>query len=402
LPVPPEIVAAIARRLADRAGLELPAWVVEARAAARIEALGLSPADYRALLEPPRGDGELDALIEAVRVGETRFFRHRAQIGVLAEVIAPALRAAGKRVVRVWSAGCSAGEEAYTLAIVLARALPGVQLVVTGTDVSADALAIAAGATYRASVLADVPDPWRDAFELDGDLARVRPELAALVRFERANLVDGVAPRGCDVVWCRNVLIYFTPAARRRVIDRLIAATTPGGCVFVGYSESLRDVPALDAVRAGEVVYYVRREAGDRRTPAAGIPIGRQPTPVAGTPRVVAVADDPWRDAIKTPAPTRLPIAPPTDDVLALRGHPDVRGVTAELMARLAIAGLRRLVIDLDGAELLGDELAPVLRRARAAAVAAHVELELRARRTGARRWLVRHGLAPNLGEDAP
>lgn len=417
-----DIVAAIARRLAERAGLELPAWVVEARAATRMEALALPAADYVRLIESSRGGAELDELIEAVRVGETRLFRHRAQIAALVDVITPALRASGKRTIRVWSAGCAAGEEPYTLALVLARALPGVQLVITATDVSADALAIAQVGAYRASALADVPEEYRDGFVVDGELIRLRPELAALVRFERANLVDGTAPRQCDLVWCRNVLIYFTPDARRRAIERLIGATVPGGYLFVGYSETLRDVAALDAMRSGETVYYVRRDgaadASRRLTPPPGGPIApRTNRPTGSTPRTTVDAaaraplappdpspdaSNPWRNVRDTPPPMRIPATPPPIDVLALRGHPDARTLTAELTVRLATAGLQKLVIDLDAAELLADDLAPVLRRARAASAAAHVVLELRATRPGTRRWLARHGLADGATGEQP
>ena len=366
----PDMIAAIAQRLAERAGFELPTWIVEARAASRIAALGLTPAAYVELIGSPRGSAELDVLIEAVRVGESRLFRHRSQIAALTEHVVPALR--GRRAVKVWSAGCSTGEEPYTLAAVLHRALPGCAISILATDVSANALAIARTAVYAPSAIRDVPDAWRDAFLVETDAVRVRPEVAALVRFERANLVDSTTIRGCDLVWCRNVLIYFTDEARQRVIDRIVAATAPGGFVFVGYSETLRDVPELHAVRANEAVYYVR---------------GRPSRPIA--PRPVPEVE---RSEV-TPPPARIPLEPPPDDVLALRGHPNARDVTAELTARLASAGLSRLVVDLDHAELLEDELAPVLRRARAAARTAHVELVLRATRAGTRRWLSRHAL---------
>src|SRR5262245_21145331 len=143
MPIAPEIVAGVARRLAEHAGLELPGWVVQARAAARIAATGLEPAAYVALIGSARGASELAELVEAVRVGESRLFRHRSHIAILVDTIAPALRAKNKRTVRVWSAGCAAGEEAYTLAIVLARALPGCDVAIQATDVSADAIAIA-------------------------------------------------------------------------------------------------------------------------------------------------------------------------------------------------------------------------------------------------------------------
>jgi len=390
--LPADIVDAVAARLAECAGLDLPAWVVEARATARMAALELGPEDYVALIRSARGAEELDELIEAVRVGESRLFRHRAQVAALAEAVVPALRGGGRRAIRVWSAGCAAGQEPYTLAAMLSRGLPGAAITIIATDVSADALEAARGASYPAAAWADVPAAWRDAFVLDGDRVRVRPEVAALVRFERANLVDGAAPRGCDLVWCRNVLIYFTPPARRAALQRLVAAANPGGFVFVGYSESLRDVPELEAVRTGDAVYYVRREpaAPGVRMPPPGVPIAIGAGPEAGTGpglRPLEVHED------HTPPPTRIPEAPPPEDVLVLRGHPDARSLIADITARLGISGLVRLVIDLDGCELLGDDLAPVLRRARAAAEAAGIELRLRTTRTGARRWLARHAL---------
>jgi len=368
------MVTKISQRLAERAGFELPAWIVEARATSRIAALDITPDEYLALIASPRGNAELEELIEAVRVGESRLFRHRSQITALVEHVVPTWR--GKRAIRVWSAGCSTGEEPYTLAAVLQKALPSCTIAILATDVSANALAIAEAGRYPKTALADVPDSWRDAFLVEGEMLRVRPEIAALVSFERANLVDSTNVRGCDLVWCRNVLIYFTDAARRRVIDRLIAATAPGGCVFVGYSETLRDVAELEPVRAGEAVYYVRASS---RTSA--------PQPVA--PRLTP---PPYRPE-PTPAPIQIPPSAQAEDVYALRGHPTPREVTAELTARLAIAGLERLVIDLDAADLLADELAPVLRRARAAARAAHVDIVLRTTRSGTRRWLARHGL---------
>jgi chemotaxis methyl-accepting protein methylase len=399
---PASPAAAVSRRLAEHAGLELPAWVVEARAQARMALLDVDAETYEALVCGPRGAAELDELTEDVRVGETRLFRHRAQIAALADDVAARWRDAGKRTIRVWSAGCAAGEEPYTLACVLARAVPGAAISIVATDLSAEALAVARTATYPRAALAHVPDEYRGDFLADDDVIRVRPDLAALVRFEQANLVEpgAFAPSGCDLVWCRNVLIYFTPEARRRALERLVGALVPQGAIFAGYSESLREVASLDPVRAGDAVYYVKRPRTRPTTPLA-VPIvaarGRttprtpqadaSAPPKAASPIFVLSPDD------RTPPPMRFPPAPPTDDTLALRGTPNALRVSAELSARFAVAGLARLVIDLDPAELLGDELAPVLRRARAAARAAGVELELRATRPGAKRWLSRHEL---------
>jgi chemotaxis protein methyltransferase CheR len=377
----PDAIVAIAGRLAERAGLALPAWVVDARATARIAALGCTADDYVALIDSARGAGELAELIEAVRVGESRLFRHRSQIDALASVVAPALRARGRRTIRAWSAGCAAGEEPYTLAIVLSRALPDCAISILATDVSADALARARTASYPSAAIQHVPAQYRDAFRDDGGgRVSVIPELVALVRFERANLLDGPVPHGCDLVWCRNVLIYFTADARRRAIDRLVGATAPGGCVFVGYSESLRDVAALDAVRTDDAVYYVRRAADAPRPRPPIAPVDRTPSPVF----------DRAGDLAPPPAPTPVPAA--RRDRLVLSGRPSAAELISKISTALAQPDLEELTIDLDGVELLDDELVRVLRRARAAAWTAQIELDLRATRAGVVRWLDRHG----------
>jgi chemotaxis protein methyltransferase CheR len=409
VPLAPEHVTAIARRLAAHAGLELPAWVVEARAQSRMFALGIAAPDYVALIDSGRGEAELEELIEAVRVGESRLFRHRQQIAALVDVVAPALRARGKRAIKVWSAGCAAGEEPYTLAAVLSAALPSVQLSIIATDVSADALELGRRATYPTSAWNEIPEPYRDAFVNDGTCVRPTPATATLVRFERANLaaqLDASPIRGCDLVWCRNVLIYFTPAARKLALERLVGALGPGGFLFVGYSESLRDVSGLVGQRAGDATYYIKGDGAPMatwRTPPAGIP--RLPTPQqierldiaiprTQTPGVLVV-----HGVTRTPS-TGMPALPrpPSEVTIALTGEPSARDVTHQLTRSMANAGLETLIVDLDGAQILPDDLAPVLRRARAAARAAQVDLQLRATRTGSRRWLARHDLDDDGG----
>ncbi len=389
-----DILAGVARRLADHAGLQLPAWVVEARTVARIAALAITPGAYLALIESGRGHAELGTLVEAVRVGESSLFRHKPQIAALLDLVVPSLRTRAKRTVRVWSAGCASGEEPYTLAIVLSHALPDHAIEIHATDMSAEAIEVAERGEYPAEELADVPFEWHDAFENDGDVIRVRPELRRLVTFERANLLDVAAPRGCDMVWCRNVLIYFSPEGRKRALDRLLGATLPGGFVFVGYSESLRDVDELEAQRSGDAVVYVRREGGtDRKTPLPEL-LRRAPSssPSISTPQRDALLRDPAEPGRAIELPRAAPVAR-TEDVLVLAGTPQAPVVTMQIGERLAINGLRRLVIDLDPADLLPDELAPVLRRACAAARAAGIEIALQTTRVGARRWLSRHGL---------
>ena len=390
----PDILAGIARRLAEHAGLQLPAWVVEARTTARIAALAITPEAYLDLIESGRGQAELGTLVEAVRVGESSLFRHKPQIAALLDLVVPVLRARGKRSVRVWSAGCASGEEPYTLAIVLAHALPDHAIEIVATDMSAEAIEVAERGEYPIEELEDVPFEWQDAFDIEGDVIRVRPETRRLITFERANLLDVAAPRGCDMVWCRNVLIYFSPEGRKRALDRLLAATLPGGFVFVGYSESLRDIDELEAQRSGDAVVYVRRDGPiDRKTPVPELRRTPQSNPAIDLRNPSGVAARSTSVELAIAVPPSAPVIARAEDVLVLAGTPQAPVLTTQIGERLAIGGLRRLVIDLDPADLLHDDLAPVLRRACAAARAAGIEIALQTTRPGARRWLSRHGL---------
>jgi chemotaxis protein methyltransferase CheR len=457
----PDIVAGVSRRLAEHAGLELPAWVVEARTTARLAELQIDPSSYLELIATARGAGELAALVEAVRVGESSLFRHLPQISALVDVVVPSLRAKAKRAVRVWSAGCATGEEPYTLAAVLSRALPGVQLTVIATDVSADALDRARDAAYPADELRDVPEEWRDIFVIDGDTLHVHPDIANLVTFEQANLLDAIPPKSCDLVWCRNVLIYFSADARRRVVERLIASLVPGGYLFVGYSETLRDIERLETIRHGDCVFYAKPEkettnpgveafrtppygtplpprtaafaipldtGEEREHTAVGVPPPPRPTPVPARPAGKSspgIALPPTSASKSSPNLPRasksspnlpampstsasksspnIPISPratplPSTIVrVALVGQPSPQQLASLVGERLSAPNIERLVIDLDSAEMLSDDLAPVLRRARAAAAAEDVALDLVATKPGTKRWLSRH----NLAEDA-
>ncbi|HTJ42084.1 MAG TPA: protein-glutamate O-methyltransferase CheR [Kofleriaceae bacterium] len=373
--MPADIVAKVGRRLAEHAGLELPAWILSSRIEARLAALAMDPQAYLGLVNAPHGRGELHALVEAVRVGETRFFRHAAQVQALTDVVVPAWRARGKKIFRAWSAGCATGEEPYTLALILSRLVP--RLSILATDVSEDALAVARAGRYPDSILANVPTDWHDAFTVHGGHARVKPELASLVSFERHNLTDDEAPRGFDLVWCRNVLIYFSAPARAHAVEHLLAACDQGGFVFVGYSESLRDTPGLEAIRANDCVIYERVDpARQRRITPISIPV---PLPVPGS------KSEPTRSPTPTPTPT-----PPTTTTVSVT---DPELLSGEVTKALARPGIEKLTIDLDRAPFLTDEVAPVLRRARAAAEASGIALAIIATKPGAQRWLRRHKL---------
>ena len=417
-----EILAGIEERLHEHAGFDLPEWVVETRAIARMGALSLEERAYLDLLGSPRGDAELHALVELVRVGETSFFRHLPQVNALIDVVVPAWRAKDRKSPRVWSAGCATGEEPYTLALVLARMMPRPAFSprILATDVSAEAIAIARQGVYSPASADDVPEPFRSGLSVERGAVRVRPEVASLVKFQRQNLADAEVPRGFDLVWCRNVLIYFGPEARRKVLARIVGALEPGGFLFLGYSETLRDVPGLAAVRHGDQVLWQKVAATTSSQPVPGAappataslrapsreneqPVSRIQPPASGLrPPASAV-----RAPSKAPGSLRAPgiearapqgrSAPPRalpETALLRVTEAEPKALSAELRAALAAPGLRTLTIDLDGAEFLDDEVAPVLRRAGAAAESAGIDLVLSARRPGPQRWLRRHGLS--------
>jgi chemotaxis methyl-accepting protein methylase/anti-anti-sigma regulatory factor len=362
---------AIGERLRVHAGLRAPAWVLGARVRGRLLALGVEPDEYLSRL-----DGrELDTLVEALRVGETRFFRHRAHVAALRRAVVPALASAPARArrVRAWSAGCASGEEAYTLAMILTEGLPGWDVDVLGTDISDEALAVARAAIYPDSALGPVPAASRARWFRPAGVGHVAiaPELAARVRFERRNLVEAFAGEK-DVILCRNVLIYFDGEARAETARRLVEALAPGGFLFLGYAESLRAEPGIETLRSDDGVVY-RKPVPDSRGPA---PLAATAPPMPALPPTTA-------GPVAELAPTHLRV---------VGSHDGPDRIAAELSAAIATAG-SRLVVDLDGVDFLGDSVAPVFRRAQAAATAAGLHFSLVAGRPGPRRWLERHGL---------
>ena len=433
----PNLVKRVGERVAAHAGLHPPGWVLEARLARRLAAQdGLDPGDYAALLESADGARELDLLVEALRVGETRFFRHRAHAQAVTQVVLPALAAArADGPVRAWSAGCATGEEPYTLAILLSRGLPAprYQVSVVATDISREALDVARAGVYPEAALEHVPpEVRRVAFEPAGPgQRRVAGSIAGLVSFALRNLADTDYPRQMDLIWCRNVLIYFTPEARRAAIERLIGSLAPGGFLFVGYAESLRDMRALEVVQTPDAILYRRPAAsGAARAPAstraAAVPPSITPRDRAAAHRdpsagpTATASAGPTATATAGPAATATATASTTAPAARQRAAPvprpaEVRGLepaeavielsgryesgerlSSELVAALG-GSYRRVVIDLDGAAFLGDDAGPVLRRACSAARAAGIEVVLMAVRPGVLRWLRRSGLGDDV-----
>ncbi len=194
-------------------------------------------------------------MIDRMMTNETKFFREPAQFDFLAKTAVPrwtAEAAAGARPkrLRVWRAGCSTGEEPYSVAMQLAGTLPrDVALEILATDLSTKALARAREAVWPLARAAEIPTAFLKAFMLRGtgpEEGRMKagPELRGLVTFERRNLADETdVPGGpFDAILCRNVLIYFDAEGKRRVVARLLDHLAPGGYFFVGHAETLNGI----------------------------------------------------------------------------------------------------------------------------------------------------------------
>jgi chemotaxis protein methyltransferase CheR len=227
------------------------AFVAERRLTPRLESLGLTDfsAYYRYLRFDPRGPEELESAIDLLVPHETYFFREPAQLQCFSEELLPLLAKenAGTHLLRLWSAGCSTGEEAYTLAMLLSEhaALKGFDFDVLGTDLSKKTLSVARKAEYGQSSLRATNDERRARFfeSLDPHRVRVRRHLRELVRFGQLNLIDAPAAASLipqvDVIFCRNVLIYFDVETRKKVVQMAWERLRDGGYLLLGHSENL-------------------------------------------------------------------------------------------------------------------------------------------------------------------
>lgn len=247
-------------------------FIAERRLAPRLELLGLRDfaAYARYLRFDARGADELETAIDLLVPHETYFFREPGQLRCFEHELLPLLEKhlARRRALQVWSAGCATGEEPYTLSMLLhdRPSLAGWELDVLGTDLSRKALTTARKAEYGPMALrATTPEQKAQFFEpLDAGRVRVLDTYREPVRFGQLNLLDTTAasllPR-FDVIFCRNVLIYFDQATRRRVVELFYERLAQGGYLLLGHSENLLQLSTrFELVQLeGDLVY---RRAG--------------------------------------------------------------------------------------------------------------------------------------------
>jgi len=248
------------------------------------------------ILEEPaeRRAAWLREVAESLVVSETYFFREPAQIEFcVREIVHQRLTEEGSaHTIRILSAGCSSGEEAYSLAIAV-EALFGPlasRVSIVGVDVSAAAIRKANRARYSAWSLRATPTSIRErCFRRRGDEYELDARFRAGVRFEERNLFDDHpelwAPGAFDVIFCRNVAIYFSPRALRDLALRFARILSPGGCLFLGHSETLRGISDdFDLQNVGNVFYYRRKGAAGAPRPSAPRPSDAAPAPSPPSP----------------------------------------------------------------------------------------------------------------------
>jgi chemotaxis protein methyltransferase CheR len=247
-------------------------YLLERRLGPRVQALGLEDfsAYHRHLRFDPGREAELDEATDVLTTNETYFYREPYQLHAFSREILPALarRNARDRRLRILSAGCSTGEEVYTVAMLVreSRLFEGWEVEIVGCDISRRCVAHARAGAYGEHAFRNPEvEPLRRWFQLRGGKWAVDDAIRRSVRFQRENLLDrralATVPR-VDAVFCRNVMIYFDRAARRRVLGRLHEKLRPGGWLLLGHSESLLNLTAdFELVQLeGDLVY--RRPEG--------------------------------------------------------------------------------------------------------------------------------------------
>ncbi|MCP4218062.1 MAG: chemotaxis protein CheR [bacterium] len=258
----------LAHLIESQYGIKMPPVkkeLLESRLRKRLKVLGFQNfSEYCDFLFTSEGmDTEIIYMVDAVTTNKTDFFRGPDHFDYLVKNVVPEMisyKGAGiKRDLMVWSAGCSTGEEPYTLAMVLSEfkmRMPGLELhyTILGTDLSTEVLGKAKKAIYHEDKAIQVPQSLKHKYlmrskDRSSKLFRVVPELREHVKFRRLNFLnsDFGLREPMDIAFFRNVMIYFKRPVQKAILTKIISALRPGGYLFIGYSETLNglDLPVV-------------------------------------------------------------------------------------------------------------------------------------------------------------
>jgi chemotaxis protein methyltransferase CheR len=225
--------------------------LIYGRLSRRLRALELSTfRDYRAYLTGAGGAGEMQNFVNSISTNLTKFFRESHHFDHFrSTVVVPYAQARGRgnRRLRIWSAGCSTGEEPYTIAVILQREMTDIarhDVRILATDIDTEVLAKAAQGEYPENSIEDVPKAYRSYFEQNpggrGSTVRLSAATRSLIAFRQLNLLNTWPFRGqFDAVFCRNVMIYFDTPTKAALVERFVERLIPGGWLYIGHSESL-------------------------------------------------------------------------------------------------------------------------------------------------------------------
>ena len=245
-------------------GIKLPDFkktMVEGRLQKRLRRTGIASfAEYIEFVFSKKGGDELLEMVDAISTNKTDFFRESSHFTFLNNVLLPKFSEEnGRGTLKIWSAAASSGEEIYTLAMVLeefnaAQDHLRVNYSILGTDISIEKLRAAISAIYPSDRIRDIPVPLRDKYlmkskDASKKVVRFVPSIRSKAKFQRLNLMDSRydVDSDFDIIFCRNVLIYFDKDLQEKVINKLCQKLKPGGHFFLGHSESIigKNVPLV-------------------------------------------------------------------------------------------------------------------------------------------------------------
>lgn len=244
----------LAEFIHDYSGIKMPSnkrTMLEGRLRRRMRATRIDDlnAYCHYLFEEDGMEAEVIHLIDAVTTNKTEFFREPAHFDFLVSKGLPALAAKGKREIKVWSAACSTGAEPYTIAMILDEFCDkhrGLDYSILCTDICTEVLDQAIAGRFSEAMIEPVSMARRQrhvmrARDASSGQVRIKPHLRSKLAFGRLNLMDDAYPieTGLDIIFCRNILIYFDKATQAKVLTRLCNHLAPGGYLFLGHSESI-------------------------------------------------------------------------------------------------------------------------------------------------------------------